>query len=73
MGKKKDVAAQTAVREKLFMDYPDDDKLCTRCGETKKVQDFKIIYGKYPRIHSWCLDCFRKYNRERYEGYSGPR
>lgn len=43
-----------------------DEKQCYRCKETKPLSEFKPDKRMADGRHSWCVDCWRAYHRERY-------
>lgn len=44
-----------------------DEKQCYRCKETKPLSEFKPDKRMKDGHHSWCVDCWRAYHRERYQ------
>ena len=44
----------------------DETKRCSRCGETKSVDEFSIKNKKTGLRKTWCRDCARAYGREHY-------
>lgn len=45
----------------------EDTKQCYRCEETKPLSEFKPDKRMADGHHSWCVDCWRAYHRERYQ------
>lgn len=48
------------------MPVSEDAKRCSRCDETKPVNDFPIKNKKTGLRRTWCRDCARAYGREHY-------
>ena len=44
----------------------DDTKKCSRCGETKPIDEFSMQYMRTGRRRAWCKSCARVYGREHY-------
>ncbi|WAX17085.1 hypothetical protein PF672P2_00070 [Parabacteroides phage PF672P2] len=50
-------------------------KLCARCGKTLPISEFDNHGTNKDGLQSYCRDCVREYNRERYRKgklYSNP-
>lgn len=43
-----------------------ETKQCYRCKETRPLSEFKLDKRMADGHHSWCVDCWRAYHRERY-------
>lgn len=43
------------------------EKKCFRCEEVKRLSEFKPDKRMKDGHHSWCVDCWRAYHRERYQ------
>lgn len=43
-----------------------ETKTCTNCGETKPVTEFGADKRKRDGLTSWCKECKRREQRERY-------
>lgn len=44
-------------------------KACTRCGETKPLDQFPPLRRGKPRLQSWCRSCFAEVNAKNYVPY----
>lgn len=40
-------------------------RICSKCGQTKPVGQFTVNDKTTGRLHSWCKDCNRQYQRDR--------
>lgn len=43
-----------------------ETKLCVKCGRTLPVSDFDSHTSNKDGLQSYCKECVREYNRERY-------
>ena len=53
----------------LIFRYNSDMKTCTRCGDSKTVEEFPKRQNGQPK--SWCKSCRNMYERTRYQTHPG--